>query len=105
MSSTTEQRVVQMQFDNAQFEAGVQQTLLSLNKLNNSIEQNTKANAGLSFRGLENNLGSADSKLSSISRSAANLKNAFSVAGVASQRVVNNITDSLYRMGGYEKRL
>ena len=99
MSSTTEQRVVQMQFDNAQFEAGVQQTLLSLNKLNNSIEQNTKANAGLSFRGLENALGSADSKLSSISRSAANLKNAFSVAGVASQRVVNNITDSLYRMG------
>lgn len=99
MSSTTEQRVVQMQFDNAQFEAGVQQTLLSLNKLNDSIEKNTKANAGLSFRGLENALGSADSKLSSISRSAANLKNAFSVAGVASQRVVNNITDSLYRMG------
>lgn len=99
MSSTTEQRVVQMQFDNAQFEAGVQQTLLSLNKLNDSIEKNTKTNAGLSFRGLENALGSADSKLSSISRSAANLKNAFSVAGVASQRVVNNITDSLYRMG------
>lgn len=99
MSSTTEQRVVQMQFDNAQFEAGVQQTLLSLNKLNDSIEKNTKTNAGISFRGLENALGSADSKLSSISRSAANLKNAFSVAGVASQRVVNNITDSLYRMG------
>ena len=39
--SEVDERVVQMKFDNAQFEAGVQQTLQSLNKLNDSIEKNT----------------------------------------------------------------
>ena len=38
MSTTVDQRVVSMQFDNADFEKGVQQTLNSLNTLNKNIE-------------------------------------------------------------------
>ncbi|WP_130837521.1 hypothetical protein [Lachnoclostridium sp. Marseille-P6806] len=98
MSSTIDERVVQMQFDNAQFESGVRQTLQSLEKLNNSIEENTKKGGGASLNWLEKSLSAADSKIISIQRNVQNLKNTFSVAGVVGQRVVNNITDSLYKM-------
>ena len=37
MSTTVDERVVSMQFDNADFEKGVQQTLNSLNTLNKNI--------------------------------------------------------------------
>ena len=46
MSATVDERVVSMQFDNAQFERGVQQTLNSLNNLNKTVEQAGRTQSG-----------------------------------------------------------
>ena len=63
MSATVDERVVSMQFDNAQFERGVQQTLATLNNLNNSIEKNAAQNS-VAFGGLVNSLNAMDNKIS-----------------------------------------
>ena len=55
MSTTVDERVVSMQFDNADFEKGVQQTLNSLNTLNKNIEKNAANNVD-SFKGLSSGL-------------------------------------------------
>lgn len=43
MSTEVDNRVVQMQFDNKQFESGVQETLKSLNRLNESLKMQDSA--------------------------------------------------------------
>jgi methyl-accepting chemotaxis protein len=91
--SEVEQRVVQMKFDNAQFEAGVQQTLQSLEKLNKSIEDNTKSNKSLS--GLSGIFETIKDKLTSTEDSVKSLTNAFSPLGIAGKAAIENITNKL----------
>ena len=44
MSQEVDQRVVEMRFDNAKFEKNVQQTLNSLNRLNESLHSEGRHN-------------------------------------------------------------
>jgi hypothetical protein len=91
--SEVEQRVVQMKFDNAQFEAGVQETLQSLNKLNKSIEDNTQSNKSLS--GLSGIFETIKDKLISTEDSVKSLTNTFSPLGIAGKAAIENITNKL----------
>lgn len=96
MSSEVDQRVVQMKFDNAQFEAGVQQTLQSLNKLNKSIDENTKANNGKSLTGLTN---AVDSIKSNFSTMQSTIGRKFSALGTIGDQVLRRIGDGAVDAG------
>ena len=91
--SDVEQRVVQMTFDNAQFEAGVQQTLQSLNKLDQSINENTASNKAVS--GLGSLFDTLKDKLTGTEDSVKTLANAFSPLGIAGKAAIENITNKL----------
>ena len=93
--SEVDERVVQMKFDNAQFEAGVQQTLQSLNKLNDSIEKNTKANSGKSLTGLTDAVDGLKSHFANVETSVKSLTSTFSPLGIAGKAAVENITNKL----------
>lgn len=93
--SEVDERVVQMKFDNAQFEAGVQQTLQSLNKLNDSIEKNTKANSGKSLTGLTNAIDGLKNHFSNVESGVKDLTNTFSPLGIAGKAAIENITNKL----------
>ena len=93
--SEIDERVVQMKFDNAQFEAGVQQTLQSLNKLNDSIEKNTKANSGKSLTGLTNAIDGLKNHFSNVESGVKDLTNTFSPLGIAGKAAIENITNKL----------
>ena len=91
--SDVEQRIVQMTFDNAQFEAGVQQTLQSLNKLDQSINENTASNKAVS--GLGSLFETLKDKLTGTEDSVKSLANAFSPLGIAGKAAIENITNKL----------
>lgn len=75
MSTTVDNRVVSMQFDNRQFESGAQTSMNTLNKLNQSL-QLTEASKGLekvgktagsmNLSGLSNGIGAISTKFSSL---------------------------------------
>lgn len=95
MSTTVDERVVSMQFDNAQFEKGVQQTLNSLNTLNKNIEKNAANNVD-SFKGLNNSLTNVDNSIrKSIIPSMDALQNKFSVMGTMMDQTIRNITNKM----------
>jgi hypothetical protein len=91
--SEVEERVVQMKFDNSQFEAGVQQTLQSLNKLNDSIEKNTDSNKSLN--GLSGIFETLKDAVLGTEDNVKSLTNAFSPLGIAGKAAIENITNKL----------
>lgn len=74
MSTTIDQRVVEMRFDNAQFEQGISQSISSLDKLKASLNFDGEA---------------AAEKLNVV-------VDGFSVLGTVAKRVVENFTDSAW---------
>lgn len=92
--SSVDERVVQMKFDNAQFEAGVQTTLESLNKLKTSLDDNTSATTFDSITKAANNV-----SLSGIQDSLDSLSNRFSIAGIAGMTFVSELTKSFMGLG------
>lgn len=95
MSTTVDERVVSMQFDNADFEKGVQQTLNSLNTLNKNIEKNAANNVD-SFKGLSKSLTNVDNSIrKSIIPSMDALQNKFSVMGTMMDQTIRNITNKM----------
>lgn len=95
MSAEVDQRVVSMQFDNAQFEKGVQQTLLSLNNLDNSINKAASQN-GRSFTGLINSLNGVDQKITTGILPTMDLVNSkFSFMGVMADQWLRNMATSV----------
>ena len=97
--SEVDQRVVQMKFDNAQFEAGVQQTLQSLNKLNKSIDENTKANNGKSLTGLTNAVSNLTGNFAKVESAANAVSKKFSVFGTIGDQVLRRIADGAMNTG------
>ena len=95
MSTTVDQRVVSMQFDNADFEKGVQQTLNSLNTLNKNIEKNAVNNVD-SFKGLNNSLNDVENSIrKGIIPSMDTIQNKFSVMGTMMDQTIRNITNRM----------
>lgn len=87
--SNIDERIVEMRFDNKQFEQGVQQSIKSLEELNKSLE----------MEGAEGSLTKIESAIESLS-------DRFSTLGIAGMRVIQNITDNLFNMAtGFAKNL
>ena len=95
MATQVDQRVVQMQFDNKQFEAGIQETLQSLNKLNDTIEENTKKTGKEMFSGMEGQLSKANSSFDQMNSSLDVMTKKFSTLGTISDQVLRNIGNSV----------
>ena len=94
MSNSIDQRIVQMQFDNSQFEQGVSTTLNSLKNLDKSLQLKEGAT------GIKN-IDSAISKLdvSPLSQIADTLNNKFSLMGSVATNAVNRLSNSILDMG------
>lgn len=94
MSKKVDERVVEMRFENGQFERGVAQSTDSLNKLRESLNLEGAA------KGLEN-VNSAAKNTSGIESLAASLEKVehrFSTIGIVGMRVIENLTDSAMRL-------
>jgi tape measure domain-containing protein len=94
MSKKVDERVVEMRFENGQFEKGVAQSTESLNKLKESLNLEGAA------KGLEN-VNSAAKNTSGIESLAASLEKVehrFSTMGIVGKRVIENLTDSAMRL-------
>ena len=87
--SSKDERVVEMRFDNAQFERGVRQTLSSLDRLKEGLKFNNVVNGVGIIQNAINNL-----KLNGISQGVDQINSKFSALGIAGMEVVRRLTDS-----------
>lgn len=94
MSTTIDERIVEMRFDNQQFEAGAQTTMRTLDKLKNSL------NIEESARGLESALSSFKSfSLNGLASGVEAVQVKFSALETMATTCLVNITNSAYRAG------
>lgn len=89
-----EQRVVEMQFDNKQFEANCQTTLRSIEQLNKTLESTNSTKA---FSQLQNGINKID--LSSISNGVDALVDKFSLVGMTGVKILDEISDKAIQVG------
>lgn len=90
MSTSIDERVVELRFDNAQFESSVKTSMSTLDRLKQALKMEG-ASAGL------NNVGKASANTSGIAGLAASveaLEKRFSTLGIVGMRVIQNLTDS-----------
>lgn len=94
MSRTIDERVVEMRFDNRQFEQNVQTSLSTLDKLKRGLDLDGAA------KGLEN-LGTAAKKcdMSALSSSVETVRARFSALEVVAMTTLSNITNSAFNAG------
>lgn len=94
MSTTIDERVVEMRFDNRQFEQNVQTSLSTLDKLKQGLDLDGAA------KGLEG-LGTAAKKcdLSTLSNSVETVRAKFSALEVMAMTALSNITNSVVNAG------
>ena len=92
MSNSVDQRIVQMTFDNSQFEKGISSTLDSLHNMEKAVEDGS--------RGIEG-LGDAFSKggFSKFASEIDNVSSKFDVMETAARSAVSRITNSVMDMG------
>lgn len=93
MSKKVDERVVEMRFENGQFEKGVAQSTESLNKLKKSLNLEGAA------KGLENvnSVAKNTSGIESLAASLEKVERRFSTMGIVGMRVIENLTDSAMR--------
>ena len=87
MSNSVDQRIVEMQFDNASFEKGIADTMTSLNKLDKSLNLEGGVK---SLQQVESSVNNIDFSKMSSSLDAVN--NKMSALGVATATVISNLT-------------
>ena len=88
--ATVDQRVVEMKFDNSQFEAGVKQTITSLDELKTALNLNS---ATTGINSLQNAFDSI--KLDNISSKVDSLADRFSNLGIVGMTAIQNITNKV----------
>ena len=95
MSGNIDNRIVQMQFENSQFEKGVAESLKSLEKLKESLQLEKAA------EGLKRLQEAGDSfSLANISDGIDGLTERFSMFGTFAARIVENLADTVYNKLG-----
>ena len=112
MSKTVDERIVQMQFDNAQFERNIQTSMSTLEKLKQSLNLNGAAKGlqdidaaanKLNFSGLSNSVGAVAAKFSALQvmgvTALANITNSAVNAG---KRIVSALTIDPIKTGFQE---
>lgn len=94
MSTSVDSRIVEMRFDNSQFESAVQTSLGTLDRLKKALSAN-------SFKGYFSNANQAANSvdLSGIQNSLTSVSDRFSTLGIVGARVLQNITDLAMRAG------
>lgn len=94
MSNNVDNRVVNLQFNNAQFEAGVRETLNSLDELKKALQFNTSVN-GI------NTISNAVSafNVSNMANGVDTIASKFTNLGLIGQSVINNLTTSAISFG------
>ena len=90
MSQTIDSKVVEMQFDNKNFENNVQTSLSSLDKLKKSLDLNEAAKG---LNGIDKAAANID--FTKMSNSLSFLEKRFSTIGIIGMRVIENLTDSV----------
>lgn len=90
MSNTIDEKVVEMKFDNKNFETNVKTTMTSLDRLNEKLQ----------LRGSEKSFQAIDSAAKSVSfdnliSNVEYLRKRFSVMGIAGMQVIQNITNTV----------
>lgn len=93
-SLNVDQRIVQMQFDNAQFEQGVTTTMGTLDKLKNSLNFTGQANG---IENLSKSFGRVNA--SPLVSAIETAKSKFSVLEIAAITAISNITSKVQMMG------
>ena len=90
MSQSVDKRVVEMRFDNKQFESGVKESLGTLDKLKNVLDK------GISSKSIDD-IGKAakNTDMSQLVNGVQSLADRFSTLGIVGMRVIENITDGL----------
>lgn len=94
MSRSIDERVVQMQFENSQFEKGIKQSTDSLSRLDKALELK---NGSQGFSNIDAKARSMN--FSTLLNAVKNISDRFSVLGQVGMRVLQNITDSAMRAG------
>ena len=93
MSKTIDEKVVEMKFDNKNFEANVQTSLSTLDKLK------AKLNLTGASKGLEEvNKATKNIDFSHIESSLAAIENRFSTMGIVGMTVIQNLTNSVWNL-------
>lgn len=93
MSRAIDEKVVELKFDNKQFESGVKESLSTLDKLKQAVDKNISSK---SFDEVTKAANSMD--LSGIAKSVDFLADRFSAFGIIGMTVIQNITNAL--LGG-----
>lgn len=93
VSKTVDSRVVEMRFDNKQFESGIKQSLGTLQKLKAALKNLTSSNKGLDVLG--ETAKKSKSSLDSIAESVSALEKRFSFMGETVRKVANTMRDTL----------
>ena len=94
MSQTIDNRVVEMQFDNHEFERNVQTSLGTLNKLDSSLKN---MSGGSALESLKN--AAANFTLAPIESAIDSVNSKFSAMGEFARGIIRNVTDDVYQMG------
>ena len=89
MSQTIDNRIVEMQFENKQFESGVQESLSTLDKLKNALKFD---DASKNLQDFSKNI-NKNVDLSGLSRSVDEVSSKFSASGIAGMEVIRRLTD------------
>lgn len=92
--STVDSRIVQMRFENEQFEKGIQSSLKSLDKLKSGLDLDKAANSLSSLDKAGKNF-----SLASIASGVENISSRFSTLGIIGVTALTNITNSAVNAG------
>lgn len=90
MSRAIDEKIVEMQFDNKQFQEGAKETMSMLDKLKKALDNSIGSQ---SFDGIDR--AASRVNLSGIQNGVEALANRFSMLGIVAMRVIENITDGL----------
>ena len=90
MPNSVDTRIVEMQFDNAQFERNIKQSMKSLNELDKALQMK---DAGKGFEKLEKTANNID--LSKMEKSLSFLEYRFSALGMTAAKVIDKTTDKI----------
>ena len=95
MSQTIENRIVEMQFENKQFESGVQESLSTLDKLKNSLKFEA---ASKNLQEFNKNI-TKNMDFSQVEFGIEKLADKFSVSGIAGMEAIRKLTDFAIEAG------
>ena len=93
MSNTIDERIVEMQFNNGEFEKGIQESLKSLEALKKGLELDKSAKSLDSLSKVVSNV-----DFSAMAKGIETISSRFTTMGMVGMRVIQNITDKVLGM-------